>query len=93
MGTIRRAVGEFWALVKRNPVRAQAVVVGTIALASAFGLGWTGAQVGAATGFSAVLLAFITETAVTPLEKPVLPAGTDVIVTTPGPTPNETVTV
>ena len=93
MNTIKHAIAEFWALIKRNPVRAQAVVVGAIGLATSFGLGWDGVQVGSVTKFSAVLLAFLTESAVTPLADPVLPRGTDVTVTTPGPTPDATVTV
>ncbi len=55
-----------WALVRKYPVRAQAVVVASIACGTAFGLGWSGVQVGAVTGLSAAVLAFVTEQAVSP---------------------------
>jgi hypothetical protein len=82
-----------WALVKRQPVRAQAVVVAAVALFTAFGLGWTGLQVGAVTAFSAAILSFFTETAVTPIEAPALPQGTTVTVLTPAGQPDQVTTV
>jgi hypothetical protein len=82
-----------WSLIKRYPVRAQALVVAGISLGTAFGLNLDGNQVGAIAAFSAALLAFITEQAVTPVSEPTLPSGTEVTVVTPGPTPNATVTV
>lgn len=93
MNTVRRLLGGFWSLVKRYPVRAQAVVQASLGTATAFGLHWDGGQVGSVVTLSAVILAFLTEQAVTPVSEPTLPAGTAVTVTTPGPTPNSTVTV
>jgi len=90
---IKRLIGGFWTLVKKWPVRAQALIVAGIALGTAFGLHWDGVQVGAVAGFSAALLAFLTEQAVTPISEPTLAAGTQVTVVTPGPTPNEVTTV
>ena len=84
-----------WKLVLRNPVRAQAVLVAGIALLTAFGLNLTVQQVGALTGFSSVVLAFLTERAVTPVEKPTLPSGTVVNVLPPssgGETTTQTLT-
>lgn len=83
----------FGILVKKWPVRFQALIVAGIALGSAFGLSWDGAQVGAVSAFSAALLAFLTEQAVTPVSEPTLPSGTAVTVTTVGPKPDTTVTV
>ena len=90
IGNALRGVG---ILIKKWPVRFQALVVAGIALGSAFGLSWDGAQVGAVSAFSAALLAFLTEQAVTPVSEPTLPAGTAVTVTTSGPAPDTTVTV
>ncbi|HEV8545011.1 MAG TPA: hypothetical protein VGQ64_01850 [Candidatus Limnocylindrales bacterium] len=80
---MRRVVAALWALVKKYPVRAQALIVASIAAGTAFGLGWTGGQVGAITGLTAAALAFFTESQVTSVSNPVLPQGTDVTVTTP----------
>lgn len=89
-----RAVGSaVWKLVKKWPVRAQALIVAAIAMGTAFGLGWNGVQVGAVSAFTAALLAFVTEQAVTPLEAPTLPEGTEVTVTTPAGEADRTTTV
>ena len=93
MTTIGNALRGIGRLVKRWPVRAQALIVAGIALGSAFGLNWTGLQVGAVAAFSAAALAFLTEQAVTPIENPTLPSGTSVTVTTPAGQPDSTVTV
>ena len=82
-----------WTLIKKWPVRFQALIVALIALGSAFGLAWNGVQVAAVTAFSAAVLSFLTEQAVTPVSEPTLPAGTSVTVTTPGPTADKAVTV
>jgi hypothetical protein len=82
-----------WALIKKWPVRAQALIVAGIAMGTAFGLGWNGIQVGAVSGFTAAALAFATESAVTSLANPVLPEGTDVTVTTPAGQPDRAVTL
>lgn len=82
-----------WMLVKRWPVRAQALIVATIAMGTAFGLGWSGLQVGAVSAFTAALLAFVTEQAVTSIASPTLPQGTDVTVTTPAGQPDRTTTL
>lgn len=93
MDTIKGLLGGLWALVKKWPVRAQALIVATIALGSAFGLSWDGVQVAAVTALSAATLSFFTEQAVTPIADPTLAAGTSVTVVTPGPTPDKAVTV
>ena len=93
MTIIGNYIRGFGTLVKKWPVRFQALIVAGIALGSAFGLQWNGAQVGAVSAFTAALLAFLTEQAVTPVSEPTLPSGTPVTVITPGPAPNPTVTV
>lgn len=93
MIAIKHAITAIWALVLREPVYTQALVVALIATGTAFGLGWSGAQVGAVSALSAAFLAFLTKQAVTPLAAPTLPAGTDVTVTSPGPTADRTVSV
>ena len=93
MDTIRRIARAIVALILREPVYTQALVVAGIAMGTAFGLQWNGAQVGAVSAFSAAFLAFLTRQVVTPLSEPVIPKGTDVTVTTPGPTADRTVTV
>jgi hypothetical protein len=93
MDTARNALAGFWGLIKRWPVRAQAIVVALLALATAFGLNWTAEQVAAVIAVSASLLAFFTEAAVTPIESPTLPANTPVTVLTPAGEPNRVVTV
>jgi hypothetical protein len=90
---MRRIALALWSLVKRWPVRAQALIVSGVALGTAFGLQLDGSQVGALSAFTAALLAFLTEQAVTPISDPTLPAGTAVTVTTPGPTPDRQATV
>ena len=49
---------------------AQALVQASIALATAFGLNWNGVQIGATMAFSAAVLAFLTQKAVTPSRTP-----------------------
>lgn len=93
MGTVRQFIAGMWSLVKRNPVRTQALVQAIIGVATAFGLGWTAQQVATVMAASAAILALLTESIVTPLEAPVLPTGTSVTVTTPGPTADRTVSV
>lgn len=93
MNVVRGAIRNLWSLVLQQPVYAQALVQASIALATAFGLNWNGVQIGATMAFSAAVLAFLTQKAVTPIENPVIRAGTAVTVTTPGDTPNEVVTV
>jgi len=93
MTTIGNALRALGKLVKRYPVRAQAIVQAAIGTATAFGLGWSAQQVGAVVVLSAVTLAFLTEQAVTPVSEPSLPAGTSVNVVNPGTTPDSTVTV
>ena len=64
---VKRAVRSGWRLIRKYPVRAQAVVVAGIAVGTAFGLGWNGVQVGAVSALSAAVLAFATEQAVSPV--------------------------
>jgi len=71
-------LGPIWTLIKKYPVRAQGVIVASVAAASAFGLGWDGAQVGAVTGLTAAILSFVTESAVTSMAEPNLSVGTPV---------------
>lgn len=82
-----------WLLIRKHPVRAQALVQAGIGTATAFGLGWTAQQVGAVMVLSAAVLAFFTEQAVTPTANPTLPEGTAVTVTTTGGQPAEVKTV
>lgn len=85
-------VAWLWQRILEEPVFTQALVVAVIAMGTAFGLGWTGAQVGAVTAFSAALLGFLTRKAVTPVAQPVIPEGTSVTVTTPAGVPDRVVT-
>ncbi len=76
--------------------RQQALILGlvqaAIALALSFGLNLTNVQIGAIVAFTAVVLAVITGTQVTPTAKPVLAPGTPVTVPG-GDTANPTATV
>lgn len=81
-----------WQRILEEPVFAQALIVAAIAMGTAFGLGWTGAQVGAVTAFSAAVLGFLTRKSVTPLAAPVIAEGTTVTVTTPAGVPDRVVT-
>lgn len=90
---LRRFWRRTWRLVLKYPVYAQALIVATITLGTAFGLGWSGIQVGAVTGLSAAALAFLTGKAVTPLAEPSLPEGTRVTVTTPAGEPDRKTTL
>jgi hypothetical protein len=83
MNTAKLVARRSWALIKRNPVRAQYLIVSAIALGTSFGLNWTGLQVGAVSAFTAAVLGFLTEQNVTSLENPTLPQGAMVTVTTP----------
>ena len=93
MNVVSGALRGVWTLILSEPVYTQALVVAAIALGTSFGLGWTGAQVGAVSAFSAAVLAFLTHKAVTPIESPVLPSGTAVTVTTPAGQPDVVTTV
>jgi hypothetical protein len=81
-----------WSLIKKWPVRAQAIVQAFVAWLTAFGLSWTVEQVAATLALSAVVLAFFTETAVTPTASPTIQEGTLVTVTTPEGQPDRVVT-
>lgn len=59
-------ISGFWSLVRKYPVRAQAIIVASLGVGTAFGLGWDGQQVGAVCALSAALLGFLTEQVVTP---------------------------
>lgn len=87
MTAIRSLVNALWRLIKRYPVRAQALIVAAIATGTAFGLGWDGVQVGAVAAFTAALLALVTEQVVTPVAAPTLPLGTPVTVAGTGDQP------
>jgi hypothetical protein len=65
-----------WQLIRKYPVRAQGIFQATLGVATSFGLGWTGIQVGAVMALTAAILAFFTEQVVTPTPLPgVDPAG------------------
>lgn len=59
--------------IEQEPVLAQGVVVSGVALGSAFGLGLSGEQVGAITGFTAAVLMFLTRRYVSPIGGTPLP--------------------
>jgi len=80
--------GWIWHRVLEEPVYTQGLVVAGIALATAYGLGWNGAQVGAASAFSAAFLSWLSRKAVTSVSNPTLPQGTVVTVTTPAGMPD-----
>jgi len=67
-------------LVRAQPVYTMGLVQAAIGLATAFGLGWTGQQIGAVMIFSAAVLTFITQKIVTPVAAPILPSGSVVSV-------------
>lgn len=75
--------GWIWQRILEEPVYTQGLVVAGIALATSYGLGWNGAQVGAASAFSAAFLSWLARKAVTTVANPSLPQGTAVTVTTP----------
>jgi len=50
----------------REPVAVQSVVVAVIAVATSFGLDWSGEQVGAVTALSAMVLGLVTRQVVAP---------------------------
>jgi hypothetical protein len=54
--TILKAI---WGKIEAQPVGAQGIIVAGVALGTSFGLGWTGEQVGAVTGFSAAVIGFL----------------------------------
>ena len=93
MDTVRRLARGFAKLVRKYPVRAQAVVQSVIGAATAFGLGWSAQQVGAIVVLSASVLALLTEQAVTALEDPKIAEGTTITVVTPPGEANREVTV
>jgi hypothetical protein len=59
-----------WSLVRQQPVYSQGVIQAIIALAVSFGLQLTSGQVGALTAATAAVLAFLTQTQVTPIVNP-----------------------
>jgi hypothetical protein len=67
-------------LIKGQPVYTMGLIQAAIALGTSFGLNWTGEQIGAVMIFSAALLSFVLQRAVTPLSAPSLPAGSVVSV-------------
>lgn len=75
IGDLFRAI---WQRILEEPVYTQGVVVAAIALGTAFGLNWNGAQVGAVSAFSAAVLSLLTRRAVTPVQQPTLEVGTPV---------------
>lgn len=85
MAALKRLWDRIKFLVLKYPNRAQVVVQSALAVATAFGLGWNGIQVGAVMTLTAGLLALFSEQNVTPLVDPSLPANTSVTVVTPDP--------
>lgn len=93
MNAIKSVLGAVWQRILEEPVYTQVLVVSSIALGTAFGLGWNGVQVGAVTALSAAFLSWLTRKTVTPIANPTLPVNTAVTVTTPEGTPDKVVTV
>ena len=56
-----------WKMVRQQPVFCQGVIQAIIALAVSFGASLTSGQVGALTAATAAILAFVTQTQVTPI--------------------------
>jgi hypothetical protein len=72
-----------WKMVRQQPVFCQGVIQAIIALAVSFGASLTSGQVGALNAATAAILAFVTQTQVTPIVNPrdndgnpLVPAGT-----------------
>ena len=72
-----------WKLVRQQPVYCQGLIQAIIALAVAFGASLSSGQVGALAAVTAAILAFVTQTQVTPIVNPkdndgnsLVPAGT-----------------
>src|SRR5262249_48266167 len=59
-----------WKLVRQQPVYCQGVIQAIIALAVSFGANLSSGQVGALTAATAAILAFVTQTQVTPVVNP-----------------------
>lgn len=54
-----------WQRIQDEPVYTQGIVVASIAVGTSFGLAWSAEQVGAVTGLSAMVLAWLTRKSVT----------------------------
>lgn len=68
-----------WTLVRQQPVYCQGVIQAIIALAVSFGLGLTSGQIGSLTAATAAILAFVTQTQVTPIVNPRDNAGNQLV--------------
>lgn len=89
MQTLRNMWAGIWSRIKDEPVATGGIVQMGIAMFVAFGLGWTGEQVGAVVALSAALLSWIARKQTTPTANPVLPEGTVVEIVTPEGQPNK----
>src|SRR5262249_11561213 len=69
-GTHGIAWASLWKLVRQQPVYCQGVIQAIIALAVSFGLSLSIEQVGSLTAVTAAVLAFVTQTQVTPIVNP-----------------------
>jgi hypothetical protein len=68
-----------WKLVRQQPVYCQGVIQAIIALAVSFGASLSSGQVGALTAATAAILAFVTQTQVTPVVNPRDNAGNQLV--------------
>ena len=68
-----------WKLVRQQPVYCQGVIQAVIALAISFGATLSSGQVGALTAVTAAILAFLTQTQVTPIVNPRDDAGNQLV--------------
>jgi hypothetical protein len=68
-----------WKLICQQPVYCQGVIQAIIALAVSFGLGLTSGQIGSLTAATAAILAFVTQTQVTPIANPRDNAGNQLV--------------
>ncbi len=89
MTTLRDIWRGIWSRVTGEPVATLAIVQMALAMFVAFGLDWTGEQVGTVVALTAALLGWVARQQVTPLSEPVLPQGTIVEIVTPDGQPNK----
>jgi len=72
-------MASLWKLVRQQPVYCQGVIQAIIALAVSFGLSLSIEQVGSLTAVTAAVLAFVTQTQVTPIVNPRDNAGNQLV--------------
>ena len=72
-------MARLWTLIRQQHVYCQGVIQAILALAVSFGLHISGEQVGALTAVTAAVLAFVTQTQVTPIVNPRDNAGNQLV--------------